>query len=81
MFFRQNWLHVLTAAVGVWFTLAPWVLSESNRTDTLWTSLLGGATVVILSTWLATSAVAGTMRMRPALLERTNERLTAQAAR
>jgi hypothetical protein len=79
--FRETWLYVLTAAVGVWFAIAPWVLSESNRTGTLWTSLLGGLTVVILSTWLATSASSSAMRMRPSVLERAADRMTTQVAR
>lgn len=76
--FRESWLHVLNAAVGVWFAIAPWVLSESNRTGTLWTSLLGGLAIVILSTWLATAACAGTIRVRPAMFERTTDRIPAQ---
>jgi hypothetical protein len=72
--FRESWLHVLNVAVGVWFAIAPWVLSESNRTGTLWTSLLGGLAVVILGSWLATAASAGTIRFRLATVERTTDR-------
>jgi len=75
--FRESWLHVLNAAVGVWFAIAPWVLSESSRTGTLWTSLLGGLTVVILSTWLATAAAAGTIRGKPSMFDRTADRIPA----
>jgi len=75
--FRESWPHVLNAAVGVRFAIAPWVLSESNRTGTLWTSLLGGLTVLILSTWLATEASAGAIRIKPAMFERAPDRMTA----
>jgi hypothetical protein len=76
--FREPWLHILNAAVGVWFAIAPWVLSESNRTGILWTSLLGGLAVVILNTWLATEASAGAIRVKPAVFERATDRMTAQ---
>jgi SPW repeat len=76
--FRESWLHILNAAVGVWFAIAPWVLSESNRTGTLWTSLLGGLVIVILGTWLATEASAGAIRFKPAMFERATDRMTAQ---
>jgi hypothetical protein len=75
--FRESWPHMLSVVVGVWFAIAPWVLSESNRTGTLWTSLLGGLTVVILSTWLATASAAGTVRFKPSMLERASDRMTA----
>jgi uncharacterized integral membrane protein len=50
---RQVWIQYVDGLVGVWFIIAPWVLSFTARAGELWTSLIGGVIVLVLSAWLA----------------------------
>jgi len=49
---RQTaWIQYVTGLVGIWFIIAPWVLSVATKPGELWTSLVGGIIVLVLSAW------------------------------
>jgi hypothetical protein len=54
---RQLAIQYITGLVGIWFIIAPWILSLTGRPDLTWTSIVGGLIVLILSSWLAFGAV------------------------
>ncbi|SRR5579884_164300 len=49
---REAWLRYATGLIGIWFIVAPFVLSLAARRE-IWTSILGGAIVLVLSGYLA----------------------------
>lgn len=50
---RQTWIQYVNGLVGIWFIIAPWVLSFAVKPADFWTSLVGGIIVLGLSAWLA----------------------------
>lgn len=48
---RQSWIQVVNGLVGIWFIIAPWVLSFTGRAGDFWTSLILGIEALILSIW------------------------------
>ncbi len=48
---RQAWMQWVTGLVGIWFIIAPWVLSFTTRPGDFWTSLILGIVALILSVW------------------------------
>ncbi|GGJ06362.1 hypothetical protein GCM10010885_14400 [Alicyclobacillus cellulosilyticus] len=49
----MQWRNGLSALIGVWFILAPWILGFSDRTAAVWTSVIIGAVQAIASIWIA----------------------------
>lgn len=49
------WKLWLTALIGVWVLISPWVYNFSSNTGALWNSIIFGAIIIILSTWAAIS--------------------------
>jgi thiosulfate reductase cytochrome b subunit len=49
---RRAWVQYVNGLVGIWFIIAPFVLALTARPQ-LWTSLIGGAIVLVLSGYLA----------------------------
>jgi hypothetical protein len=49
---RQAWIQYVTGLVGIWFLVAPWVLSFTGRSGEYWTSLILGIVALILSVWV-----------------------------
>jgi hypothetical protein len=47
----QKWEEWLSAAIGVWVFVSPWVLGFSYDVNILWNSLIVGALLVILALW------------------------------
>ncbi|HET7266444.1 MAG TPA: SPW repeat protein [bacterium] len=48
---RQFWIQVVNALVGIWFIIAPWILSFTQHPAAFWTSLILGIVALILSVW------------------------------
>lgn len=46
---QQVWIQYVNGLVGLWFVIAPWVLSFAMKPA----PLIGGLIVLILSAWLA----------------------------
>jgi uncharacterized membrane protein len=53
IFLYQQWEEWLSAAIGVWVFISPWVLRVSTEPKILWNSLIVGALLVILALWSA----------------------------
>jgi SPW repeat len=51
IFAYQRWEEWLTAAIGVWVFISPWVLGAVSNARILWSSLVVGALLVILALW------------------------------
>jgi SPW repeat len=51
IFAYQRWEECLTAAIGVWVFISPWVLGAVSNARILWSSLVVGALLVILALW------------------------------
>ena len=51
IFAYQRWGEWLTAAIGVWVFISPWVLGAVSNARILWSSLVVGALLVILALW------------------------------
>ena len=51
IFAFQRWEEWISAAIGVWVFVSPWVLHLSANTNILWNSLIVGALLVILALW------------------------------
>ena len=51
IFAYQRWEEWLTAAIGVWVFISPWVLGAASNARILWSSLVVGALLVILALW------------------------------
>jgi hypothetical protein len=49
IFAYQRWEEWLTAAIGVWVFISPWVLGAASNARILWSSLVVGALLVILA--------------------------------
>lgn len=49
---RQVWIQYVDGLVGIWFIIAPWILSFAGEPAELWTSLIPGIVALILSGWL-----------------------------
>lgn len=47
-------LDGITAAVGVWLVVSPFVLGYSTMTAALWNDIIVGAVVIVLAAWAAT---------------------------
>jgi hypothetical protein len=54
---KQKWIQYVNGLVGIWFIIFPFVLTLSDKTSILWTSVIGGAVALILSGWLAFSVL------------------------
>jgi hypothetical protein len=50
---RQVWIQYVNGLVGIWFVVAPWVLSFTGEPWGSWMSVTGGLLTAGLSTWLA----------------------------
>ncbi|SRR5579871_502621 len=50
---RQTWIQYVNGLVGIWFIVAPWFVSFANRAADMYSSLIGGIIVLVLSAWLA----------------------------
>lgn len=48
---RRAWLQYVTGLVGIWFIIAPWVLSFTTRSGDFLTSLILGIVALVLSAW------------------------------
>jgi|SRR5579864_1409785 len=48
---RRVWIQIVTGLVGIWFIVAPWVLSFTARPGNFWTSLVLGIVALNLSIW------------------------------
>ena len=44
----QDWLNAL---LGVWVAIQPWVLSYTDNATALWSSVIAGVLIVLLSLW------------------------------
>jgi hypothetical protein len=62
----MRWANVVTALVGIWFIIAPYVLAEA-RPAVLWTSVVGGILLLVLAGWAARDAEARTPAWLPAV--------------
>jgi SPW repeat-containing protein len=51
IFAYQRWEEWLTAVIGVWVFISPWVLGAVSNARILWSSLVVGALLVILALW------------------------------
>jgi len=51
IFVYQRWEEWVSAAIGVWIFISPWVLGAATPTNILWNSLIVGALLVILALW------------------------------
>jgi hypothetical protein len=49
----MKWRNGISAIIGIWFIIAPWLLGFSGHTAALWTSVVGGAIQLISSAWAA----------------------------
>lgn len=49
---QQAWIQYVNGLVGLWFVIAPWVLSFAMKPA----PLIGGLIVLVLSAWLAFGA-------------------------
>jgi len=56
IFAYQRWEEWLTAAIGVWVFISPWVLGAVSNARILWSSLVVGALLVILALWSSSLA-------------------------
>jgi hypothetical protein len=54
---KQKWIQYVNGLVGIWFIVFPFVYDMSAKPANLWTLLLGGAVVLVLSAWLAFSVI------------------------
>ncbi|SRR5579884_1164779 len=43
------WQNLVNALIGIWFIVAPFVLGLASNTREVWTSLVGGAILLILA--------------------------------
>jgi FtsH-binding integral membrane protein len=59
----KMWKHWLSALIGVWFIISPWVLQFSHQKTALWTSVVLGAIQLIASVWAAQTRDAESTRM------------------
>lgn len=56
------WANVVNALVGIWFILAPFILKYSDHAGALWTSIIGGAILLVLAGWAVLSEEARKQR-------------------
>ncbi len=45
------WANVVNIVLGIWFIIAPFVLKFSDRPSPMWTSIVGGAILLVLAGW------------------------------
>lgn len=45
------WANVVNALVGIWFIIAPFVLTYTDHRAALWLSIVGGAILLVLAGW------------------------------
>lgn len=45
--------NVLMAIFGIWFIISPWALGFSSHVGAIWTSVVLGAVLLIVSVWAA----------------------------
>ncbi len=43
-----NWLQLV---LGLWVVISPWLLGFSNNDIALWSNIIAGISIVILSLW------------------------------
>ncbi|MBX6353047.1 MAG: SPW repeat protein [Thermoflavifilum sp.] len=60
---KQTWKQWLSALMGAWFIISPWVLSFQHQTAALWTSIVIGAIQLIASVWGALTRDTGSIRL------------------
>jgi len=58
----MRWANVVNALVGIWFIIAPFVLKFDDMRAAMWTSIVGGALLLILAGWAAVSEEARKQR-------------------
>ncbi|MCL6632048.1 MAG: SPW repeat protein [Alicyclobacillus herbarius] len=47
----MKWRNGMSALIGIWFIIAPWVLGFSSPTAAVWTSVVAGVIQLIASGW------------------------------
>lgn len=45
------WANAVNALLGIWFIIAPFVLNFTGYPAPMWTSIVGGAILLILAGW------------------------------
>jgi thiosulfate reductase cytochrome b subunit len=55
------WANVVNALLGIWFIIAPSVLGTTGRAAEMWTSIAGGAVLLVLAGWAVLSERARTL--------------------
>lgn len=51
--FIMKWRNAINALIGIWFIISPWVMGFSHVTAAVWTSVVLGAVLLIVSFWAA----------------------------
>jgi len=54
---RQKWIQYVNGLVGIWFIIFPYVFALTAVTNVVSTSVIGGIIALVLSAWLAFSAL------------------------
>lgn len=54
-----EWEEWLSAAVGIWLVISPWLLSFASLADAMWSAVALGALIAISSGWKALEAHGG----------------------
>lgn len=49
----MQWRSWLSAAFGIWFIIAPWILGFVHDINATWGSLIAGAILLVVSVWQA----------------------------
>jgi hypothetical protein len=57
-----EWEEWLSAAVGVWLVISPWLLGFATVAAAMWSAIVLGALVAIVSCWKAVEAHSGGSR-------------------
>lgn len=47
----MKWRNGLAAIIGIWFIISPWIFDYSDQEGALWTSIIVGAVLLIVSGW------------------------------
>ncbi|OAB40562.1 hypothetical protein PMSD_01260 [Paenibacillus macquariensis subsp. defensor] len=47
----MKWRNGLAAIIGIWFIISPWIFDYSDQKEALWTSVIVGAVLLIVSGW------------------------------
>jgi hypothetical protein len=51
LFSFQKWEEWLTALVGAWLVLSPWVLGYATETTLVWNAIVSGGILVVMGLW------------------------------